>query len=191
MQITINTDTLAATLSGTPVPKAGGFLPLELYFQDLNGNPVSLADGYLIEYGLRLAAAPSSGILAYTDEFSAASENSYAGLVNLNDTRMMGAIAGNPQLSIAGEIAWTVAGQRFVSSNFAFFVQPPIIAPGASSSGGPFYVTTQGAGLGAPPGAPGGDGYYYLTPYLRYSAAYPPQQQVLEDGEWVTVTTIS
>jgi hypothetical protein len=180
MQITINTDTLAATLSGTPIPKAGGLCPLELYFQDATGAPVSLADGFLIEYGMRLAAAPSSGILAYTDEFSGAAGNSYAGFVDLNDTRLMGAIAGNVQISIKAEVAWTVNGQRFVSSDIPYFVQPPIIGPGASTSGGPSYPTTTQLNAAI---AAAIDALAWSEPYLALSAA---GTTILEaDGPWL------
>jgi hypothetical protein len=55
--------------------------------------------------------------------------------------------------------------------------------PSGSGSGG------SGSGLGGAILDP--DGYYYVTPYLRFSPGSPPEEQTLQDGEWVTVTAIS
>jgi hypothetical protein len=46
-----------------------------------------------------------------------------------------------------------------------------------------------GPGLGA--AILDADGYYYVTPYLRFSAGSPPLEQTLQSGNWVTVTAIS
>jgi hypothetical protein len=55
--------------------------------------------------------------------------------------------------------------------------------PSGSGTGG------SGSGLGGAILDP--DGYFYVTPYLRFSPGSPPEEQTLQDGEWVTVTAIS
>jgi hypothetical protein len=65
----------------------------------------------------------------------------------------------------------------------------PGIILGAVAPGATPVPAGSGSGLGGGILAP--DGWYYVTPYLRYSGGSPPQEQTLIGESWVTDRSIS
>ncbi|MEO8204879.1 MAG: hypothetical protein ABI615_01770 [Chthoniobacterales bacterium] len=135
LNITINLATGQAKPTQTAVIKAGGGLPLTITFSESPGaNPV-----------IELAFSPQSSspsIVAYLDEFDAQNETVYTGVLDANDTRLIGLLTGKDAQTLNCEIVvTTTAGGRIPFPNFPVTAQQPLLTGPASSEGGPVYLT--------------------------------------------------
>jgi hypothetical protein len=137
--ITLDLATNIAKAVVAPTIRSGYSLPVTIACE-LNGVPSSPGSAPVFELGLGSDAAPPA-ILAYLGSFSAENESTFIGVLNANDARLVAFLTGKSTVAVNCQIQWTIAGVTQAAPNFSVTVQPPIIAPGAATEGGPVWLT--------------------------------------------------
>jgi len=140
MTITFETTGPTATLTGVSVIKSGSQVPVTFNFTT-NGSPSVLAGTPAIEMGISQQSS-SPALLAFLDTFTALTPNTYTGILNANDSRLVTAMASTQSAAMNMEVAVTIEGEEYIAPNLVVTVQQGIIGGAPSGEGGPSYVTT-------------------------------------------------
>jgi hypothetical protein len=140
MNITFETTTNVATLSGPNTIKAGSQIPVQLSFTT-NGQPSALASTPTIQIGIT-AQTSSPTTLAFLNSFTELTPNTFTGILNANDTRLVAAMASTTTATMNLECAVTISSLEYIAPNVSINVQQQQISGPASSEGGPTYVTS-------------------------------------------------
>jgi hypothetical protein len=140
MQINFETTSNLATLVSGGTFKAGSQVPVVLTLTT-NGNPYSGAAPSLMGLGITTQSS-SPATLAYLDTWTAVNGNTWAGILNANDTRLVAFFAALASAPLNLELAVTISGEEFIAPNLAVQVQQQQISGPASSEGGPTWATT-------------------------------------------------